>query len=192
MKKNKATPYSKISIQSKRLVLRPYKLSDFKSCSLSHDGRLEPINIYDEPMKKCANGFEFFKEKVLKDKENAKIKRHYNFGIFDKESNSHIGSLDFMIIHPGLRWVNLGYHIQNQYFGHGYATEAIQLALKIAFNHLNFHRIEASMDVTNLASRAVAIKSGFTFEGKREKFFATKDCKDMWVYATNSIDYKKK
>jgi RimJ/RimL family protein N-acetyltransferase len=89
-----------------------------------------------------------------------------------------------------LKWGNLGYHIQNQYWGKGYATEACRRALQIAFQELGFHRVEAATELKNKASIQVAKNIGMLFEGKRVKYFPDNGGIDMVVYGANAIDYE--
>jgi RimJ/RimL family protein N-acetyltransferase len=101
-----------------------------------------------------------------------------------------IGQIDFFVINKQLRWANLGYNIHNQYRNQGYATEAAQLGLKIAFKDLNFHRIEAATELRNKPSQKVALKSGLLREGKRIKFLPDDGGIDMVVFGQNAIDYR--
>jgi ribosomal-protein-alanine N-acetyltransferase len=187
----KQTPYSKIILRGKSLTLRAYKFSDFKICQASHLSRLPSVNKFDTPIPISKDpSYDQFKERITRYKTRAKNNQHFVFGLFDKKTNAHIGHVDLLVISQEVRWGNLGYHIQNQYFNKGYASEGCKLALKAAFEFLNFHRIEASMEIANKPSRAVAVNIGLDFEGKRKKFFPKDGGLDMWVYATNAIDYK--
>lgn len=59
----------------------------------------------------------------------------------------------------------LGYWIAREYWGHGYATEAVQSILQVA-RMLGHHRITASHFVDNPASGRVLTKAGFRREGR--------------------------
>ena len=190
MENKKRIPHSKIIMHGKSLTLRAYKFSDFKNCRASHLSRLPSKNKFDVPISVSKDSsYDKYKERVTRYRSRAKNNQHYVFGLFDKKTNAHIGHVDLLVINQQIRWGNLGYHIQNQYFGNGYATEGCILALKAAFTFLNFHRIEASMEIDNKASRKVAKGLGLDFEGRRKKFFPEDGGIDMWVYATNALDY---
>lgn len=65
-----------------------------------------------------------------------------------------------------------GYWIGEQYWGKGYATEALNKALDFAFNELKIVRVEAFVFEGNSASERVLEKCGFKKEGllfKRHK-----------------------
>lgn len=148
------------------------------------------MNKFDGPISLGQVDYQEFKEKVKRHRSRGKDRIHFIFGIFEKKTGELIGTLDLLTINEQIGWGNLGYHIQNQYYSKGYATEASRLALTIAFKQLNFHRIEAAMEMDNHASKKVAIKSGLKYEGIRKKFFPHEGGIDMRVYATNAIDSK--
>lgn len=184
-------PYSKILLSSNRLVLRPYRVSDFKRCKTSHNSRIATENKYDTPIPTPASkDLIEFKERLKRQRINGKDGHLFIFGVFDKKSEKYLGQIDIFTINSQLQWGNLGDHIQNQYFGKGYATEASKLALTMAFKHLGFHRIEAAMELDNKASQKVALRAGLIFEGVRKKFFPDDGGVDMKVFAANAIDFR--
>lgn len=191
MNKAVVTPYLRIVAKSKRIVLRPYKLTDFKKLKESQDGRLANKNSFDEaiPTPNSIN-YKEFKKRVERQREHGKMRVHFIFGVFDKISGSFIGQVDIFVINKQLRWANLGYHIQNQHWGKGYATEACKLGLRVAFKSLNLHRVEAATELRNKASIKVAKNIGMIYEGKRAKFFPDNGGIDMVVYGMNQIDFK--
>jgi len=143
MQKKLVTPYSKIQKVGPRLKLRSYNFSDFRILKASHEQRSLKLNRFDEPISAAKEtDYRKFKDRVMRYRRVAKEGRQFVFGIFEKKSGVYIGQIDFFVINKQLRWANLGYHIQNQYFGKGFATEAAKLGLAIAFRKLNLHRIE--------------------------------------------------
>jgi len=191
LKKMAQRSYKRVRLVSKRIELRPYKLSDFKTLQKSHLDRLLRINSFDEAIAIAAEtDYEKFKKRIERHRLRGKNEEHFVFGIFERKTGFYIGQIDFFTFNKELRWGNLGYHIQNQFFGQGLASEAARLGLKAAFKFLGFHRIEASMEIKNKASEKVAINIGLRFEGKRLEFFPDKKGVDIKVYATNARDFK--
>lgn len=191
-KRAKTVRYSAIEAEGQRLVLRSYKVSDFQALRRSCEGRLPKVDRFDDPVpiSKDADRVKL-KQRIQRHREKAKAGEHFIFGAFDKKTGEYIGQIDFALINAYLRWANLGYVIQNQYRKRGYATEAALLGLRVAFEKLNFHRVEAATEPANKASRKVAINVGLVPEGKRIKFFPDKGGIDMVVFAQNAIDYRK-
>lgn len=64
----------------------------------------------------------------------------------------------------------LGYRVDEQENGKGYATEAIKTVVEYAFTELGLHRIEANIIPSNKASLRVMEKLGFTYEGTSRKY----------------------
>ena len=78
----------------------------------------------------------------------------------------------------------LGYVIARKYWGNGFATQAIGLALHEGFNDLKVERIEAFVDPTNIGSQRVLEKNGFVKEGLLKKYIIQKGIvKDRFIYA---------
>jgi len=59
----------------------------------------------------------------------------------------------------------LGFFVDEKYWGKGIATVATQEMEKLAFEKLNLFRLVVLMNPKNLASEKVAIKCGYTKEG---------------------------
>ncbi|MBB3072738.1 ribosomal-protein-alanine N-acetyltransferase [Paenibacillus baekrokdamisoli] len=90
----------------------------------------------------------------------------YIFGIFLKETDKVVGRIALTGIARGFfQNAYLGYYIDQEYNGKGYATAAVSLCLKIAFNEIGLHRVEAGVIPRNLPSIRVLEKAGFRHEG---------------------------
>lgn len=60
--------------------------------------------------------------------------------------------------------VEIGWRLGRPYWGHGYATEAAQVALRFGFCACDLERIISIRHVANTASRRVMDKLGMTFD----------------------------
>jgi len=96
--------------------------------------------------------------------------KKYAFGIFLVATNELIGDVSFFEIERGfLEKCMIGYWLDQRYNGKGYMTEAVALAIKIAFGELHFHRIEAGVMPRNPGSIRVLEKTWFKKEGLARK-----------------------
>ena len=81
----------------------------------------------------------------------------------------------------------IGYELAPEFWGKGYATEAIHKIISAAYNdelQIHVNRIEASVVPGNIASEKVLKKNGFIFEGRlREKAFWDNQYQDMNLFA---------
>jgi ribosomal-protein-alanine N-acetyltransferase len=65
---------------------------------------------------------------------------------------------------------HLGYWIDGEYQGQGYATEAVGNAVALAFGALGLHRVQAAVMPHNAASLRVLAKLGFRKEGECARY----------------------
>jgi len=84
-----------------------------------------------------------------------------------------------------LRRFEIGYWRRAALIGHGIAIEAARSLCRFAFDALEACRVEIRMDDSNLASRKVAERAGFTFEGllRRDALAVDGQPRDTRVYA---------
>lgn len=101
---------------------------------------------------------------VRRSMENFDLCQLSRFAIFEKESGGLIGDCGFfrLNLNGNEEW-DLGYIIDNKYWGKGYATEAAQAALVYGKNQ-GLKRIVANMAVAHVASKKVAEKIGMKLE----------------------------
>jgi ribosomal-protein-alanine N-acetyltransferase len=64
----------------------------------------------------------------------------------------------------------LGYYVDTRYQQRGLTSEAVRLALDIAFGPLRLHRVQAAIMPHNDASLALIRRVGFRLEGKAERY----------------------
>jgi len=74
------------------------------------------------------------------------------------------------IIRGNLNSAFLGYYIGAPFAQQGYMTEAVQLALRFAFNGLRLNRLEANIQPRNLASKSLVRRAGFVREGISRRY----------------------
>ncbi|HEY6408292.1 MAG TPA: GNAT family protein [Ktedonobacteraceae bacterium] len=78
----------------------------------------------------------------------------------------------------------VGYRLGKQYWGNGYATEALRAVLAYLFEQTTVNRISASTWSENTASARVLEKAGMRFEGlARQRRFAKGAFRDVKFYA---------
>lgn len=116
-------------------------------------------------------------------------RRELAFQIYSKAADGScaemLGSTGFHGIDWELRKFEIGYWIRPSSVGRGYVSEAVRLLTDLAFKQLRARRVEIRMDERNLASRAVAERCGFEFEGllRSEALGVDGEPRDTRVYA---------
>ncbi|WP_339208487.1 GNAT family protein [Paenibacillus sp. FSL K6-3182] len=112
------------------------------------------------------------------------------FGVFLNESNKLIGRIELSGIARGpFQNAYLGYFLDQEHNGKGYATEAVSLCVKFAFDQIGLHRIQAGVMPRNLPSVRVLTKAGFRFEGLSTKYLKINGVwEDHAIYAIITED----
>ncbi len=90
----------------------------------------------------------------------------------------------------GVKAAKLGYAIQADRWGKGYATDAARLIIAFGFEDLSLHRISAAIGPDNAASIAVVEKLGMQYEGRiRDHVFTNGAWRDSRLYAVLEQDW---
>ena len=172
-----------------RLVIRPLKKDDYQNWLNEFEERLPSQNYHDQgklDMSECTQ--EWFYHLVDKHQELAHTDNEYIFGVFSKTDGTHLGMIDFSTLaRDDFQWGRIGYTIHNQYWQNGYGKEAVNAALTLAFQQLNFHRIEAHINVDNTPSMKLAESVGMELECIRKGFiYENGEWTDHFIYYMNS------
>jgi len=101
-----------------------------------------------------------------------------------------IGSCGLYAHQAAHRRAELGYALAGAYWGQGYASEALRLALAYAFGVLDLHRLQADIDPRNAASIRLLEPFGFVREGLlRERWQVGGEIQDSVIYGLLARDY---
>lgn len=130
-------------------------------------------------VKSVAGEREWLRNNPWKRKEN----KEWNYAIiYDGQT---IGGIGIKINQHRPYIGEIGYFLDEKYWGRGITVKAVKLLEKEAFGKLNLKRLEILMRPENKASERVAIKSGYLKEGRMQK--AIKDragkMQDALLYA---------
>ncbi len=175
--------------ESERLIVRPLQQNDYKNWLHEFNSRFPSRHRHDPgriDMSECTE--EWFLDLVDQHQKKAVSDIAHVFGVFHKSDGTHLGMVDFSTLaRMHFQWARIGYTIHNQHWGNGYGKEAVQEALKIAYDDLDFHRIEAHIAVDNDVSFHLAESVGMKYECTRKGFILEDDgWTDHLVYYMNS------
>ena len=146
-------------IETKRLILRRYKESDIDAIyDIITDKRLSTYIKYPDKTKEeelqCIK--KWIKEADESPNEKWVIER--------KIDNAIVGNIDVNTVVKKHNYCNVGYSIRYDYWGNGYAAEA----LEAVSNHLldsGYYLVECSCNELNKQSSRVMEKAGFKKDG---------------------------
>ncbi|MFD1737975.1 GNAT family N-acetyltransferase [Bacillus salitolerans] len=128
-------------------------------------------------------------EENYKDASNG---RGYSWGIFIDKGNTLIGDISLYGVKPTpFSSGSVGYSIDYDQAGNGYATEALRLVLAFAFDYAQLHRVQAGAALDNEGSIRVLEKVGFIQEGiSRKNLKINGEWKDHYQYAIIDEDWQ--
>lgn len=116
----------------------------------------------------------------------------YDWAIIDHESRRMIGTCGFARIDTENDSAEIGYVLNPDFQGRGYATEASARVIEFGFSTLGLNRIAARFMQGNNASLRVMEKLGMTFEGyHRDAIYAKGEYKTIGYCAITRQDYLK-
>ena len=177
----------KTILQTERLILRPLKESDDAAIfEYSKNPNVGP-NAGWKPHESIEETREIMKT-VFLDKEGV-------FGIVLRETGKLFGSIG--LVSDAKRENDkarmLGYAIGEEYWGHGYITEAAHALIEFGFNELKLDLISAYCFPFNARSKRVLEKLGLKYEGRLAQSDVRFDgiILDNECFALLAKDYKK-
>ena len=136
-------------LNSERLILRPFKLSDVKDLLEIKSKRIKNIKEAKQWIKKSIDENGFYLAVVLKEENK----------VIGYRELCHLNWWDF-------KAGEICAHFNKNYWNKGYSTESGKILINYCFKKLKFHKVYADTDPNNLASQRVLEKLGFKLEGR--------------------------
>ena len=172
-----------ISIVTQRLILREYATEDFEEV---HEYSRDPetVRFMTWGPNSPEDTRKFIQLAITQLSVEPRV--NYHFVVTLRKTHRIIGGCGIHIRRPEHRGAEIGYCFNSNYWGKGYATEAMGALLKFGFKELNLHRIIATCDPANIGSEYVMQKNGLHKEAHLiEERWNTKkhEWRDSLLYA---------
>lgn len=174
-------------IQTKRLLLRPLQPDDVASLYTYRSREdvcrylLHPPQTFDQLVARIANS-----RSELTDEGQV-----LTVAAIERETGAFVGDVVLMWHSREHRAGEIGYVLNPEHAGNGYATEAGAALLRLGFDELGLHRITGRLDARNTASARVLEKLGLRREAHFvENEFIKGEWTDELVYATLATEWR--
>lgn len=161
-------PCGTLEIETDRLLLRQFKLSDAESACKNWAGCYEVQNEYGEPTYDTPEAAKELLEKYIKGYKNG---FYYRWAVIEKESGECIGQVAYFLVDTHNNFGEVEYCIGTEYQGKGYATEAAKAVIDYGFDKIHFHKVQICVRPANIKSKKVIDKCGFEYEGTLRDYF---------------------
>jgi [ribosomal protein S5]-alanine N-acetyltransferase len=110
------------------------------------------------------------------------------FSVREPNSGQLVASVGFHTVSSLNRTAELTYTVRPEFWGKGLATAAGAAAVRWAFQHKRWVRVQATTLVEHAASQRVLLKCGFAFEGRLRNFRIVRgEPRDYLLYARTPI-----
>ena len=147
-------------IETKRLILRRYKETDIDAIyDIITDKRLSTYIKYPDLTKE--QELECIKEWI----EEADDSKYERWVIERKEDGAIVGNIDVNTVVKKHNYCNVGYTIRYDYWGNGYAAEALEAVSNHLLEESGYYLVECSCNELNKQSFRVMEKAGFKKDG---------------------------
>jgi putative acetyltransferase len=170
----------------KKVIVRYFTLDDFKDF---YEFSSDPRVGYTAGWKPHTD--EITSRRILQ----AKVYSAQNFAIVEKESGKVVGSIELNPSHirERIKAFEIGFALNPDYWGLGYAKEATMLLCEYAFKEQKALVLEMCHIADNIQSEHVALACGFTYEGtiKAYKLMYDKRIVDVKLYHLTLEEYKR-
>ncbi len=147
-------------LETDRLILREFQLSDTEAFFAMDSNPKVHQYLWNKPVQKIAETIEII-EFVRKQYIDNGVGR---FAMISKESNKFIGwaglKFNTEMVNNKVNFYDVGYRLDEKFWGKGYASEATFAWLKYAFETMKIKTIEAAAHSDNVASNRILQKIG--------------------------------
>ena len=160
-----------ILLKEGEITLQPLRLRDRRAWLELRNRNREWLKPWEatSPLIEEQKTLPTYVEMVNFHKREGKAGRSYSFAIWFH--NQLIGQITLGGVSYGAyRGAHIGYWIDKEHANKGITTRAVREVTRFGLEELQLHRIEIGLRPENGASKRVAEKAGFIFEGLRPRY----------------------
>ena len=164
-------------IETDRLIIRCYHPHDAPLLKNAIDQSLDHLKPWMSWTKYEPESVQAKMDRLRKYRGQFDLGIDYTFGIFSKDEKQLIGSTG-LHTRVGDKAREIGYWINANYIGQGFATENVKALVKVGFEIEQLNRIEIRCAPHNIRSQNIPKKLGFLHEATLKKRQEEED--GMW------------
>lgn len=152
-------------LEGERVIVRPYRDSDAEALFEAVGESREHIRPW-LPFADAHQKIEETRDWIIHTQAKWLLREDMNLSIWEKASGRYLGGLGLHARDWDIRYFEIGYWLRVSAAGHGFVTEAARLLTHFALTSLQANRLEIRCDERNKRSAGVALRLGYTQEGR--------------------------
>ncbi len=153
--------------ETPRLLCRPFQPGDAPDMLEHWCGDPRVQTEYGEPVYPTLSDAQGLLDKYLA---GYQTPEQYRWAIIEKTSGKNIGQIAFCKVWSDCRTAEVEYCIGHDFWGQGYAGEALAALIPFAFQHTDFEKLEAYHRAENRRSGRVLEKSAMHVTDNVQRF----------------------
>ena len=160
-----------LRLWSERVVLRPAERTDFEAWAGVRAESRRFLTPWEPSWTSDALSRGAFRRRLARYAADWRGDQGYSLFVFRREDGQLMGGIGLTNVRRGVaETASLGYWIGLPFARQGFMTAALPLVLDFSFDRLRLHRVEAACLPTNVPSRALLLRTGFTEEGYARRY----------------------
>ncbi len=177
-----------LRLKTQRLTLREFEETDLADV-MAYNNRPEFYRFLPMPEQDETTTKAFIQQCITNQQQTPR--RIFQLAIILQDQV--IGAVNLRNIDPANKALEIGYSLNPEYWGNGYALEAVQEMLTFGFEKLAARRITATADIENEKSQRTLERLGFVREGKLRDFSNVRGAwKTHFLYAMIQADFEQR
>lgn len=155
------------TFETSRLICRKFSVNDYEDMYTNWASDPKIQLEYGEPVYSTISEVMTLLNTYIEGYSNPD---YYRWAIIEKESGKNIGQIAFCKVYSDCCAAEIEYCIGQNFWGHGYAGEALNALIDYTFRNTGFKKLEAYHRVENTKSGRVLEKSSMHTTNNVERF----------------------